>query len=378
MSLLTKKRTVLAKMETVYGTDSTPTGSANAMLVKNLSITPISAELVSRDLIRPYLGNSESLLAQTYVQLDFEVEFAGSGVVGKAPAYDPLLRACAMSKTVSTSAVTITRTGAVATATLAAHGYAVGESVRISGATETDYNIDAVITAVTTNTFSYAVANSPTTPATGSPVANTAVVYAPISTSFESVTLYYNVDGVLHKITGAMGSCEMSLAVKQIPSFKFTFTGLYNAPSDTVAPTCDYTGFTIPFVANTQNTAGFSLFGYSGNMESMSLNIANDVQYITLIGTEYVKILDRKPAGTLVFEAPAIASKDFFTLVKTNTAGTMSITHGPSNGRKVKFDAPSVLMGNPNYQDSNGIQMLSAPFTVNPQTGNDEFVLTIK
>lgn len=378
MSLLTKKRTVLAKIEGVYGTDPTPTGSANAMLVKNLSITPISAELVSRDLIRPYLGNSEQLLAQTFVQLDFEVEAAGSGVVGKPPAYDPLLRACAMVKSLTTASISITRSSSTATATLNAHGYAVGETVRISGATETEYNIDAVITAVTTNTFSYTVTGTPATPATGTPVANTAVVYTPVSSSFESVTLYYNVDGVLHKLTGAMGTVEMSLAVKQIPSLKFTFTGLYNAPSDAAAPSCDFSAFTIPFVANTQNTAGFSLFGYSGNLESMSLNVANDVQYITLIGTEYVKILDRKPAGTLVFEAPTIASKDFFTLVKSNTAGTMSITHGPTNGRKVKFDAPSVLMGNPTYQDSNGVQMLSAPFTVNPSSGNDDFTLTIE
>ena len=34
---------ILAKVEGTYGTDSTPTGAANAVLVSNLSINPLDA-----------------------------------------------------------------------------------------------------------------------------------------------------------------------------------------------------------------------------------------------------------------------------------------------------------------------------------------------
>jgi hypothetical protein len=379
MSLLTRKRTVLAKIESVYGTDPTPTGSANAMLVTNLNFNPVQASQVSRDLIRPYLGNSESLLAEKYVQVSFEVEMAGAGAAGSIPAYDCLLRACAMTKAVNTAAITsLTQTGGVATAALTAHGYNVGDKVLISGASVSAYNGVQTITAKTTNTFSFTVPGGTTTPDAGTPVVNTSVVYSPVSSSFESVTIYYNVDGVLHKMVGAMGNVELNLAVKNIPRFKFTFTGLYVSPADVVAPSVDYSAFQIPFVANTQNTPGFSLFSYSGNMESMALQIANDVQYIPLIGTESVKILDRKPAGTLVFEAPTITSKDFFSLVANQTKGAVQIKHGTVAGQMVQFDAPAALLGNPTYQDSNGVQMLSTPFTLNPVSGNDEFTITIK
>jgi hypothetical protein len=70
----------------------------------------------------------------------------------------------------TTQSVTgITRTGAVATATtLAAHTYYKGQIVTVAGATQTDYNITVRIASVpTTTTFTYAVANSPVTPATG-------------------------------------------------------------------------------------------------------------------------------------------------------------------------------------------------------------------
>jgi hypothetical protein len=63
--------------------------------------------------------------------------------------------------------VSITRSGTVATVTVTAHGFANGVSVIISGAVQTDYNINAAITVVDANTFTYTVANSPVTPATG-------------------------------------------------------------------------------------------------------------------------------------------------------------------------------------------------------------------
>jgi hypothetical protein len=310
MALLTRKRTILAKIETTYGTDPTPTGSANAILVRNMSITPLNAENVSRDLVRPYLGASEQLIASSYVSIEFEVEMAGSGTAGTAPAYGSLLQACGMSETV---------------------------------------------------------------------VAVTSVTYAPVSSAFKSVTLYYNVDGVLHKITGARGNVEMTINSRQIPVFKFSFTGLFNAPTDAAAPSVTYTSFQTPLAANSDNTTGFSLFSYSGAMESMSINFNNAIQYRSLIGAEDVLMTDRQVSGQVVFEAPTIATKDFFSLALGTTLGALDITHGTTGGNKVQIVSSRVDVSNPSYQDQNGIQMLQVPMTFVPSTsGNDEISIVVK
>jgi hypothetical protein len=94
-----RKRTVLVKAESTYGTDSSPAGS-DAVQVRNLEITPVEADVLSRDLIRPYLGNSPQLIANTRVSVTFEVEYAGSGTAGTAPRYGALLKACGFSETV--------------------------------------------------------------------------------------------------------------------------------------------------------------------------------------------------------------------------------------------------------------------------------------
>ena len=51
----------------------------DAVLVRDLSITPQQSDVVSRDLIRPYLGASQQLLANTRVECTFSVELAGGG-----------------------------------------------------------------------------------------------------------------------------------------------------------------------------------------------------------------------------------------------------------------------------------------------------------
>ena len=62
----------------------------------------------------------------------------------------------------------ITRSGTTATVTTPnSHNLATGVTVTIAGAVETDYNIAAVVTVTSNTTFTYTVAGSPTSPATG-------------------------------------------------------------------------------------------------------------------------------------------------------------------------------------------------------------------
>lgn len=107
MAKLARVRSCLAKIESTYGTDSSPTGSANAIQLRNLEIQPAESEVLSRDLIRSYLGNSPQLIANTRVVVSFEIEYSGSGSAGTAPQYDPILRACGMDPTtVASTSVT--------------------------------------------------------------------------------------------------------------------------------------------------------------------------------------------------------------------------------------------------------------------------------
>ena len=308
MALLLRKRLILVETESTYGTDPTPDG-ADAVLVRDLSITPQQSDTVSRELIRPYLGASEILLANTRVECTFSVELAGSGTAGTAPQYGKALQACGLSETV---------------------------------------------------------------------VAATSVTYAPVSSSFDSVTIHYNIDGVRHKVTGARGTFTLNANVGEIPTIDFTFTGIYNAPDDSALPTATYANQATPLIFKNGNTDTFSLLSYSGCLQSVSMDLGNTIVYRELIGCEKeVLITDRSANGTVVVEAPTIAEKDYFAAALTDaTLGNLTFQHGTAAGNIVDFSSTRVDIGDVSYSDQDGIAMLNMPYTAIPSTaGNDEFSL---
>ncbi len=93
---------LLAKVETTKGTDAVPTGATNAILpVGEISLTPIEADRVPRNILRGYFGAPDQLLGSSWQSIRFSVELAGSGTAGTAPAWGALLQACAFAETVT-------------------------------------------------------------------------------------------------------------------------------------------------------------------------------------------------------------------------------------------------------------------------------------
>jgi hypothetical protein len=95
-----REKLLIAKLETTYGIDSAPTG-INAMLIKDVELTPIEAETIDRELVKPFLGASETITSGARVSISFKVEHQGSGIVGTAPAYSELLRACGLAEIIT-------------------------------------------------------------------------------------------------------------------------------------------------------------------------------------------------------------------------------------------------------------------------------------
>jgi len=384
MPLLSRKRLILAKTESPYGTDSSPDGT-DAVLVRDLSITPLQSDTVDRELIRPYLGASQQLLANTRVEVTFQVEMAGSGTAGTAPAFGRVIQACGFSATTTGSAVTGTaQTGSAGSITLAAGASSTndiynGMVISITSGTGsgssgiiTDYVGSTKVATVQKTTAAF----TPDNTSVYSIAAN--VAYKPVSDTFSSVSIYYNIDGVLHKVTGCRGTFTINGAVGEIPTLDFTMTGIYNAPTDTAAPTATYTNQAVPVIFKNGNTTNFQLLSYAGCLQSVEMDMGNEVVYRELVGcSKEVLITNRAVTGTVVLEAPTIASKDYFTAaLSDSTLGNLTLKHGQTAGNIVTLTSSTVDIGDVSYEDQDGIHMLSIPVVAVPgSTGNDEMIL---
>ena len=304
MAQLTRKRVILIEAESSYGTDPTP-AATDVVLVTDLSITPQSSDVVNRDVVRPFLGSSQQLLANTRVECTFSVEFCGSGTAGTAPRYGSALKACGLSETVASG---------------------------------------------------------------------TSVTYEPISANFSPVTIHYNVDGVRHIVTGCRGNVALSAEVGAIPTLDFTFTGIYNAPTDTALPSVTYGNQATPLIFKNGNTTSFQLLSFAGALQSLNFDIGNSIVYRELVGgTKEVLLTDRAANGSVTIEAPTLAQKDYFSAALSDTTlGNLTVTHGTAAGNICRLTSTKVDIGDVSYGEMDGVTMLEIPYTLVPSSANDE------
>ena len=308
---LTRKKFLIAKIETTYNTDPSPVGGTDAVQVTNLEITPLESDNVQAATYQGFLGNSTrgTLVANKRVSVTFDVELAGSGTAGTAPAFGPLLRACGLSQTV---------------------------------------------------------------------VVSTSVTYAPISTTFESATLYCFYDGTRHKITGARGTVSFNLTAGQFAVASFQLIGIYNAPDGTALSG----SFTVANQAaaieiNDTNVTTCTFHGVtSTRLESIDLALNNELLFKETASSQEVLITNRAAGGTAVIEAPAVGTTDFFAKAAASATGSTSIVLGATSGNIVTMNAVQTDITGISYGDTNGVISLSMPYLALPTTaGNNEMSL---
>jgi len=328
MAKNTKRRLLLIQAESTYGTDPNPeTGTSsdgkNLLVVTNLDITPQSSDVVSRDVIRPVLGASEQILANTKVEISFTCELTGSGSAQHEVAFAPALKACGFKVTSSGDPIDKYTYKPSSLSTL--------DSITIH------YNTDGTLHKILG--------------ARGNCEINCAVGEIPTIT-FNFTGHYVNPT----EVSPALPSTDYS-AVRQAS----------------------------PLIFKNGNTSNFKLLDYAGKLQNLSFDFGNSLVYRELItdassgagsNTKEVLITDRASTGTVSIEAPPLSGSgghDFFddALVDTiNTTVGLKFKHGTTAGNIVTFSSARVDIGDVNYGDSDGIVMLEIPYTLIPNALN--------
>lgn len=311
---------ILAKSETTYGTDATPTEGANALLISNVSITPLQAQNVDRNIIRPYFGNSEQLVGANYVEMQFDVELAGSGTAGTAPAFGPLLKAC---------------------------GFTENETVAV----RTEYTLN---TPVTGSCSIYYFSDGVRHKALG---CRGTVSFGMAAGERPMMTF---------KFTGLDGGIAAATpSALTLSGFKTPFVIMDSTAGDLT--------FGATYTAATPTLTGGT--GYPS--QGITIDLANQVQYTPLLGGETVDVSDRKASGSIKLDLTAAQEVTFMGNVKDATLQSLGLMLGTVAGYRVMFHAPAVQLTNPRKEDVNGKLMIGFDLRLCPSAGNDEFRLVV-
>jgi hypothetical protein len=307
--MLTKKEAILAKIESPYGTDSSPIAADDAIWASSVELTTDMRELV-RNLLSNSLSKPNSLVAPEPISFNLSVELkshgsADDGDSGAPIEIDPLLRMAGLGVT-----------------------YSVG----------------------------------------------TKIEYIPVSSGFESCTIYLYLDGIIVKVLGCRANLEIVMEGGEIAVCNFAVQGLFSIPVDgaIVSPTIDtnkptrVAGATFTIGSYTPVAKGLQID--MGNVLSSRFDAtnANDVREIA--------ITDRDPRGSFEPEVATEAASSFFANLIGHVEAALTFNWG-ATGDVVKITAPKFQYLQHGWGERENHRIYNTAFKLNENAGDDEFVL---
>lgn len=314
-----KNTIVTAKVEATVGLDAAPTGAENAVLVSDVSITPLEAQAIGRNLIRGYFGGSEQLVGPSSVKISYTVELAGSGTAGTAPAWGQLLQGCAVAE------------GVLATPARVEY---MPVSTGLKSLTQYYYDdgvLHKALASMGNCTLAAKVGDRPVL-------------------RFEWTAL----DG----------------GVTAVPNVAPTLTAWKKPVAMTKANVVDVTfGATY--------AAGALTGGTTYNSTGLELNFGNTVNFTPMLGTETVDITDRESTATLEIELTAEQEVALMADVKANLTKSVALTIGTVAGNKIIVFAPAAQLTNPRKSELNGKRLIGYDLRLVPVNGNDEWRIVV-
>ena len=317
MPRLIRKTAILAKTEVTYGTDSVPTGAANAILVSNASFN-LAYNNVERNFIRPFFGGSGQLAGTRFVECSFEVELANSGTAGTAPAWGPLLRACGMAEALLSTPSRVEYTPVSASFSSVTIYYHIDGVRRVALGCMGNVEIMLNEGAAPMLRFTFAGLDGGRTA-----VADPAVTL----TAFRAPQVVTDVN-----------SGDINLGATY--------------------------------------SAGVLSSGTAYPSRGLTVNLQNTVSRKALLGGQAVQISDRNVQGSMQLDLTAAQEVSFLTDINANTNTSLGFSHSTGAGVGILLHAPQVQRIDPSDTEYEGDVHAAMNLRFTPTTaGNDELRL---
>lgn len=209
--------------------------------------------------------------------------------------------------------------------------------------------------------------------------AATRVDYTPVSSAFDAGSVYFYLDGDLHKFTGVRANVSFTLEAGKTPYWRFTAMGLYKPVTTASLPAgVDYSAYKRPVMPSKTDTPTVTLHGYAALLKSLTIDLGQQAEYDQLVNDESVDIGGRSSKAKIVIRRPPVATKDFFAAARARTLGALAIEHGTVAGNIVAAAAPKAQIVRVGQTTDKGKVYLDMDLSLKPDAGNDEIVFTIK
>lgn len=200
--------------------------------------------------------------------------------------------------------------------------------------------------------------------------------YKPISTGFDSATVYFYWGGILCKMLGVRGSLDFDFSIKQYAKGSVKLTGIFSIPADAALPTgIDWSAFQTPAAVESA-TWDVTVGAQSVCAQSLTLASNTKVDIIECSNSFEVVISDRKPTGVLtVYKDQTLAVWNPWSVADTQAIVTLTNTITKTAGLNVTMPIRAQIEY-PETVDLDGVAGYKIAFTAVPSgAGGDEYSL---
>lgn len=202
------------------------------------------------------------------------------------------------------------------------------------------------------------------------------VLFKPTTTPQETVTIYVYYEGLLHKMTGCMGTFGITAEAGGYAMVNFQMTGLYNTPIDSTYPG----SVTVQDVIPPQVELATLAYGGDATLivNSFKFDMDNKVVARSDVnssnGYKNCRISGRDPKGG--FDPEVEENTAFWTQLEASTLNIFTMTIGSVAGNKIAFDAPKSQILGAAYGDRDNLRNFDLSLAFRRNAGDDEVVLT--
>ena len=199
------------------------------------------------------------------------------------------------------------------------------------------------------------------------------VTYAPVTADTNAVTvaLYIYKDGVLHKVTGAVGNItNMVWTAGMIAKIDFEFRGVFNSATTTAIPTTNTLSVTPPAAKSAGLTVGGSTYVIQEISSTLGNVLANRPDINATSALKGVRITGRTPTGTFNPESVTTVA-DFWDKWELGTLGALVAEIGTASHNKIGVNFANIQYTNVGYGDRDGIMTHDIPFKCTGTTDDE-------
>lgn len=200
--------------------------------------------------------------------------------------------------------------------------------------------------------------------------------FDPVTSAQTSVTIYLYYEGLLHKMTGCMGTFTISAEAGGNAVINFTMTGNYVAPTDSTYPAAPV----FQDVVSPQVELAALAYGVDASLvvNAFNMDIGNNVVPRADVnsgdGYRGVRISGRNTSGGI---DPEVEEDDtFWAQMTASTLSTFTMTIGQTAGNRIVLTAPKTQIIGIGYGDRENLRTYDLSLAFRRNLGNDEFKLT--